>query len=79
MQAELKLKFDWSEPFDKADFQMMSNAKEAFLVLHEMDEYLRQKLKHDNDFKSIEDALEQTRQHLTDAMYERNISWDMLG
>jgi hypothetical protein len=70
------LEFDL--PDDNCDHILAVNAKAFAIVVWDIDQYLRGKLKYGNDFKTVDEALEKTREWLSDLLYDNNISLDMI-
>jgi len=57
----LKLTFDMNKREEEDDLKIFINAKQVHYALDEFKEELRLKLKHGNEFKSADEALEWVR------------------
>jgi hypothetical protein len=76
----MKAILEFDLPEDEQYFECASRAKDLYLVLWEMDEHLRAKLKYGDDNMSDETykALDEARDHLRNLMDERRVNFEML-
>lgn len=63
-------------PEDSCEFKIASNAMDWALVLHDLDQYLRGRLKYETLIKPVATALEAARERVSDFMSEKGISFD---
>jgi hypothetical protein len=73
--SEAILKFNLSEPEDLEEFELASNARKYSLVLWELDQYLRNKVKYpaENAHDEYTDAMAQVRDELWRLLNEHNL------
>ena len=73
--SEAILKFNLSEPEDLEEFELASNARKYSLVLWELDQYLRNKVKYpaENAHDEYTDAMAQVRDELWKIMQSFNV------
>lgn len=71
-----KAKLEYNLPEEKSDFMLASRAQGWYSTLWDLDQYLRNKLKHGNDFKSTDEALAEIRKYLHELMEDNNITFD---
>lgn len=74
-----KALLEFNLPEDEKDFMLAVKAKELWLVLWEIDQELRSRIKYPSDSTSEEiiDALISIRDFLRESMSENNINFDM--
>lgn len=75
MQA--KLIFDLPE--EKEEFILASKGQDSWSALFEMDQWLRNKLKHGHNYYDADEALEAVRDQLNFIMDENGVSIDMVS
>ena len=71
-----KCKLEYNLPEEKSDFILASKAQGWYSALFDLDQYLRNKLKYGNDFKSTDETLETVREYLHSLMEDNSISFD---
>jgi len=76
----MKAILEFELPDDEQYFEVAAKGKDLYLVLWEMDQYLRAKLKYGDDTMSDETykALEDARDHLRNLMDEHGVNYEML-
>lgn len=68
----MKATLEFSLPEEREEFRVASRAGEMALVVADLDMKLRGWLKHGHGFKTIEDALQEVRNELCDAVVVAN-------
>lgn len=77
--AKAILEFDLSEPDDASEHMRMLKSLDILVVLWEMDQYLRTRLKYEDNISDDEyKAVEAAREKLYDIMNARSVSLDDL-
>lgn len=71
-----KAQLTYKLPEEKSDFNLASKSRDWCGTLWDLDNYLREKLKYGNDFKSADEALESVREYLHEMMAINGISFD---
>ena len=72
--AKIIIEFDSAE--EQYELQYALDGAKWMSVAHEMDEWLRSRIKHGHDFHNIELALKGVWEALHDAMENRNLHFD---
>lgn len=70
----MELKFDSSKPGDDDDFKLAMHGTDFYLVLWDLDQFLRNEIKYQNknEYQPIRDKLHEL-------MQERNVTLDMVA
>lgn len=72
----MKAQLTYNLPDEKQDFTLASKAWEWADTLWQVDQKLRNYLKHGHDFKTTDEALEDIRNHIYELMTEHGISFN---
>lgn len=75
----MKAILEFNLPEDKEEFENAVKGMNWALTLWELDNFLRNKLKHGHDFHSIDGALEAVRTKLYEVMEDQDVSFDMIS
>ena len=77
----MKATLEFNLPDDSEEHQVAVKAKELYLSLWDIDQWLRSKIKYSEDgaFESPIDALEKAREELREIMVKYNVSFDMMS
>ena len=75
----MKATLEFELPEEEEDLQHALHALDWALVVWDLDQDLRSYLKHGNDFKSVDEALEVVRERLYDLLEKYNISLNMIS
>lgn len=78
MKATLIFDFDKEDSDDRVKHARMMKSFELCACLWDIDQFLREKLKYGNDYKSADEALEKTRDKLHELMQDSGIVLDHL-
>ena len=62
-------------PEDQSDFELASHAGQWHDVVWDLDQFLRSKTKHGNEYKTADEALEAIRKELHDKLAENNLEF----
>lgn len=65
-------------PEEQEDFTLATKGMDMFMVLQDLHEYLRRKLKYEQEYKSGIEEIEDIQQHVFNLMAERNVSMDIV-
>ena len=71
----MKAILEFNLPEDKEAFEIASKAMDWSLVVWEIEQQLRRKLKYDNDFETPNDALEHIRETLNELLIVKGLTY----
>ena len=69
----MKAILEFNLPEDKEEFEVASKAMDWSLVVWDMEQHLRNKLKYDNDYKTPNQALEHMRETLNELLIDKGL------
>ena len=75
----MKILFEFNMPEDKDDFTACSNGKDYYLVLWNLAQYLRNKLKYEIYSTEYTKALEDVQERLVELMNKQEVSLEDLS
>ena len=69
----MKAILEFNLPEDKEEFEVASKAMDWSLVVWDMEQHLRKKLKYDNDYETPNQALEHMRETLNELLVDKGL------
>jgi hypothetical protein len=75
----MKATLEFELPEDQDNYMAASHGIDYALVCWDLDQKLREWLKHGNTFQSANDAIEKMREELRDIMFEHNVNLNMIS
>jgi len=73
----MKAILEFDLPDEKTEHHAAVFGQDAISVLWDLDQWLRGKIKHENEFKTIDDALQAARDRLREDCMDRGVVLDV--
>jgi len=74
----MKSRLEFTLPEEKCEFELAHHGMDFALTCHDIDQQLRNWLKHGHEFKTADAALEAVRENLRKCLESYGVSLDMI-